>query len=184
VSDRVSPSNARAHQHLEEHAAERPDVRALVDRLSTRLLRTHIRAGPPRGEAVNDPERRRPFVQEARAASALHHVTRHAADDYEPSFSPDGTLIAFSSQRQGQQAGIYVVPTLSGEERQVVARGRRPRSVAHADLPRKVQPFHHGQVRSMPLWQPGAAGSAIGGNTVVFSMTRASGNIWLISLAT
>jgi eukaryotic-like serine/threonine-protein kinase len=54
-------------------------------------------------------------------------VTRHAADDFEPSFSPDGTLIAFASQRQGHQAGIYVIPALSGEERQIAPRGRRPR---------------------------------------------------------
>ena len=54
-------------------------------------------------------------------------VTRHAADDYEPSFSPDGTLIAFASQRQGAEAGIYVIPALSGEERQLAPRGRRPR---------------------------------------------------------
>ncbi len=52
-------------------------------------------------------------------------LTRHEADDYAPSFSPDGTVIAFCSQRQG--GGIFVIPALSGEERLVAARGRRPR---------------------------------------------------------
>ena len=39
----VPPSNARRPvEHLEEHAAERPDVGALVDGLAARLLRAHV----------------------------------------------------------------------------------------------------------------------------------------------
>ena len=49
----VSPANARAaREHLVEHAAERPDVRPLVQRLPARLFRAHVRRGaqdsPPR----------------------------------------------------------------------------------------------------------------------------------------
>ena len=33
-------------EHLEEHAAERPDVAALVGRPSLRLLRAHVRRRP------------------------------------------------------------------------------------------------------------------------------------------
>ncbi len=52
-------------------------------------------------------------------------LTRHAADDVQPSFSADGTRIAFQSSRQG--GGIYLIPTLGGEERLLAARGFSPR---------------------------------------------------------
>ena len=42
-----SPSNAlRPGEHLEEHDAERPDVRAPIDGLAARLLRRHVRRRP------------------------------------------------------------------------------------------------------------------------------------------
>ena len=52
-------------------------------------------------------------------------VTDHAADDVDPSFSADGSRIAFQSSRLG--GGIYVVPTLGGDERLIAARGFSPR---------------------------------------------------------
>ena len=52
-------------------------------------------------------------------------LTRHAADDVDPSFSADGSRIAFHSSRAG--GGIYVIPTLGGEERLLAARGFSPR---------------------------------------------------------
>jgi len=52
-------------------------------------------------------------------------LTRHPADDTEPSFSADGSTIAFQSSRLG--GGVYVVPTLGGEERLLAARGYSPR---------------------------------------------------------
>jgi eukaryotic-like serine/threonine-protein kinase len=52
-------------------------------------------------------------------------VTRHAADDVDPSLSADGSRIAFQSSRP--EAGIYVVPTLGGDERLLVERGFSPR---------------------------------------------------------
>jgi Tol biopolymer transport system component len=52
-------------------------------------------------------------------------LTRHAADDVEPTFSADGSRIAFQSRRLG--GGIYVIPTLGGEERLLVAGGFSPR---------------------------------------------------------
>jgi serine/threonine protein kinase/Tol biopolymer transport system component len=52
-------------------------------------------------------------------------LTRHAADDVDPSFSADGSRIAFQSSRTG--GGIYVIPTLGGEERLLAARGFSPR---------------------------------------------------------
>ena len=52
-------------------------------------------------------------------------LTRHIADDVDPSFSADGSRVAFQSSRAG--GGIYVVPTLGGEERLLASRGFSPR---------------------------------------------------------
>jgi serine/threonine protein kinase len=52
-------------------------------------------------------------------------LTRHASDDVDPSFSADGSLIAFQSSRP--DGGIYVIPTLGGDERLLVERGFSPR---------------------------------------------------------
>jgi eukaryotic-like serine/threonine-protein kinase len=64
------------------------------------------------------------WVQQVGAREAIR-LTRDLADDYDPSFSPDGRTIAFRSERNG--GGIYLVPTLGGEERMIAAKGRRPR---------------------------------------------------------
>ena len=46
VSETVSPSNGlAAGEHLVQHAAERPDVGALVDRFAARLFGAHVRRG-------------------------------------------------------------------------------------------------------------------------------------------
>jgi serine/threonine protein kinase/Tol biopolymer transport system component len=52
-------------------------------------------------------------------------LTRHGADETEPSFSADGSRIAFRSTREG--GGIYLVQTMGGEERLLAARGFSPR---------------------------------------------------------
>src|SRR5687767_9021255 len=52
-------------------------------------------------------------------------LTRHAADDVDPSFSADGSRVAFQSSRAG--GGIYVMPTLGGEERLLASRAFSPR---------------------------------------------------------
>ena len=52
-------------------------------------------------------------------------LTRHPADDTEPSFSADGSTIAFQSSRLG--GGVYLVPTLGGEERLLATKGFSPR---------------------------------------------------------
>jgi Tol biopolymer transport system component/tRNA A-37 threonylcarbamoyl transferase component Bud32 len=52
-------------------------------------------------------------------------LTRHAADDSDPTFSADGSRIAFHSTRLG--GGVYLVPTLGGDERLLAARGYSPR---------------------------------------------------------
>ena len=52
-------------------------------------------------------------------------LTRAAADDIDPSFSADGSRIAFHSSRP--DGGVFVVPTLGGEERLVAKGGYAPR---------------------------------------------------------
>jgi len=52
-------------------------------------------------------------------------LTTHEANDDTPDFSPDGGQIAFRSDRDG--GGVYVVPTLGGEERLLVRGAFRPR---------------------------------------------------------
>jgi len=63
------------------------------------------------------------WVQQMSGGQPLR-LTRHPADDQQPSFSPDGSRIAFRSNRDG--GGIYVIDTLGGEERRIVAGGYRP----------------------------------------------------------
>lgn len=58
------------------------------------------------------------------ATNETRRLTTNAADDREPAFSPDGSRIAFRSERDG--GGIYVVPALGGEERRITNGGRGP----------------------------------------------------------
>ena len=64
------------------------------------------------------------YVQQAGGGGVVR-ITDDPADDYDPAFSPDGTQIAFRSDRGG--GGIFLVPALRGEARLVVPEGRRPR---------------------------------------------------------
>ncbi len=52
-------------------------------------------------------------------------LTDNPADDEEPDFSPDGQTIAFHSLRDG--GGVYVIPTLGGQEKLIAQPGNRPK---------------------------------------------------------
>jgi Tol biopolymer transport system component len=64
------------------------------------------------------------WVQQVGANEPVR-LTRHPANDYNPQFSPDGTQIAFRSDRDG--GGLYVMPALGGGERLIMVKGNRPR---------------------------------------------------------
>jgi dipeptidyl aminopeptidase/acylaminoacyl peptidase len=54
------------------------------------------------------------------AGGAARQMTTHTAGDSAPAFSPDGSLVAFSAQRDGDTAPqIYVLPMAGGEARRV-----------------------------------------------------------------
>jgi serine/threonine protein kinase len=52
-------------------------------------------------------------------------LTRDPADDKNPTLSPDGSRVVFRSDRDG--GGLYVVPTLGGQERRIADGGQLPR---------------------------------------------------------
>jgi serine/threonine protein kinase len=64
------------------------------------------------------------WVQQMAGGEPLR-VTKGATDSQQPSFSPDGATIVFRSNREG--GGLYVVPSLGGEERRIAGDGYWPR---------------------------------------------------------
>ncbi len=84
------------------------------------------------------------WVQQLTGGGNPVRLTQHEADDYRPSFSPDGSRIVFSSGRDN--GGIYVVPALGGSPTRI-GRGR------------------HGTIISTPRFSPD-------GKWVTFSRPR------------
>jgi len=70
-----------------------------------------------------NPPTRDIWVQQPSGGSSIRLTDDHT-DGTDPAFSPDGTQIAFRSKRGA--GGIYVVPTLGGDERELVPGGRHP----------------------------------------------------------
>ena len=119
-------------------------------------------------------------------------LTKDPADETDPSFSPDGTHIAYRSEKDG--GGIYIVQTLGGEPTLLVREGRNPRYspdgqsiaywtergggsfvpgsskvfVIHASggQPRQIQPLMAGA--QFPVWSPK------GDSILVYGMNEAS----------
>jgi Tol biopolymer transport system component len=64
------------------------------------------------------------WVQQVAGGESLR-LTRDAADEREPSFSPDASTIAYRSEQDG--GGVYTVSTLGGEPRLIAREGRGAR---------------------------------------------------------
>jgi serine/threonine protein kinase/Tol biopolymer transport system component len=64
------------------------------------------------------------WVQQVDGGDAIR-IAEDPAGARDPAFSPDGTQIAFRSERGG--GGIYIAPALGGEARELVPQGRRAR---------------------------------------------------------
>jgi Tol biopolymer transport system component/predicted Ser/Thr protein kinase len=64
------------------------------------------------------------WVQQVGGGKSLR-LTDHPADDWFPSFSPDGRFVAYRSERDG--GGIYIVDALGGEPRRLVDGGFAPK---------------------------------------------------------
>ncbi len=97
-------------------------------------------------------------------------LTRHEADELDPSFSADGSRVAFQSSRLG--GGIYVIPTLGGEERLLAARGFSPRFSPDGNW------IAYGvaeEARSRIYVAPAAGGPAI---SVASGFYRAEAPVW------
>ena len=71
-----------------------------------------------------DPSHLNVWVQQVDGGGELR-ITNDDADAYDPSFSSDGTRIAFRSERH--EPGIYTASVLGGDIRMIVPEGRRPR---------------------------------------------------------
>lgn len=66
------------------------------------------------------------WVQQVNGGSRIQ-ITNGPAANYTPAFSSDGTQIAFRADHREGGGGIYIVPTLGGEARELVPDGSRPR---------------------------------------------------------
>jgi Tol biopolymer transport system component len=64
------------------------------------------------------------YVQPLSGGHAMR-LTDHEARDYSPDISPDGSLIAFHSYRDG--SGVYVVPITGGPQKRIADGGDNPR---------------------------------------------------------
>ncbi len=64
-------------------------------------------------------------IGERGTASIPRQLTEDAADDSQPSLSPDGSSVAFRSERQ--PPGVYLVPASGGAAKLIAPDGRNPR---------------------------------------------------------
>jgi len=145
------------------------------------------------------------WVQQVGGREPLQ-LTHDPADDSDPDISPDGTRIAFRSERS--PAGVYVVPALGGEEVLLAPGGRNPRFspdgkwIAYWEgrelggyLPGSARVFlveaGGGQPRQVgsdmaaalyPVWSPKSDGVVVLGRRDAESALEASLDWWVLPL--
>ncbi len=141
------------------------------------------------------------WVQPLTEGARPIRLTRDPSDDIGPSFSPDGGLIAFRSNRG--DGGIYLVPSLGGDERLLVRGGHVPRfspdgqwvaySSSLTDLTESkvfIVPAAGGSPKQVaadvpvalePVWSPDGKSLLVTGQDGVGD--RNSRNFWLAAVA-
>ena len=118
---RVVAGDADAARRRARAFSDQADVGRRLDRRSSHLTRWKVSR-----IRVRSGRRRQPgYLGAAGSGRSPVRLTRDTADEVEPSFSADGSRIAFRSSRLG--GGVYIIPTLGGEERLLAARGFSPR---------------------------------------------------------
>jgi serine/threonine protein kinase/Tol biopolymer transport system component len=115
------------------------------------------------------------WVQQV-AGGAPVQITNDRADDVTPDFSPDGSQVAFRSERSG--GGIYLVPALGGPARLMVPEGRQPRFSPDGS---RIA-YWSGQFRGLPSQNPSAVFVAsLGGGAptpIVPNFATARNPVW------
>jgi Tol biopolymer transport system component len=141
------------------------------------------------------------WVQPLTEGARPIRLTKDPSDDLDPSFSPDGGQIAFHSRRG--DGGIYLVPSLGGDERLLVRGGYYPRfspdgqwiaySTSNDDLRESrvfIVPAAGGSPRRVgedivlalePVWSPDGKSLLIIGEDAVGD--RGNRNYWLAPVA-
>lgn len=108
-----------------------------------------------------------PFRGKSEIPSAEWRTISDSADTFVAAagWSPDGSLLYFMSERDGSRC-LWA--------QRLDDATKRPQGP-----PFEVQPFHQPQVRLTAQWQPGAAGTGITRDRMIFSWVTTGGNIWM-----
>jgi Tol biopolymer transport system component len=108
-----------------------------------------------------------PFRGNSEIPSAEWRTISDSSDTFVAAagWSPDGRLLYFMSERDGSRC-LWA--------QRLDDATKRPQGP-----PFEVQPFHQPQVRLAAQWQPGAAGTGITRDRMIFSWVTTGGNIWM-----
>ncbi len=100
-----------------------------VERITDRSMNTRAPALSPSGHEIAFVKRLSPsntdvFVQHLKGGRPVNVTGDHPGEDGEPAFSPDGSLLAFHSDRDG--GGLFVVESDGGDPRRLSTFGHDP----------------------------------------------------------
>jgi eukaryotic-like serine/threonine-protein kinase len=108
-----------------------------------------------------------PFRGKSEIPAAEWRTISESADTFVAAagWSPDGSLVYFMSETDGSRC-LWAQRLDDATKRPL-------------GPPFEVQPFHQPQVRLAAQWQPGAAGTAITRDRMIFTWVTTGGNIWM-----